>query len=347
MFWRKPSNSKAHLTLSEGLTLFYESMTGVLSPATVRFYQVHLASLVDYLGADCRLDSVTIDQLRAWRSGLCNKTKRHDTPNSRRPAADGGYSPFTLHQYVRSCKRFFKWLAEEEKLRSNPARRLELPLLPEQHPRGIPVDSRDAMIGCAANLRDLAIMMFLADTACRVAGVVNLRLCDLELDDCQAQVHEKGRGNRRDRTVYFSDETAQAIRDYLAVRPDIPDCDSVFVGNHNGRHSYGQPWGLTETGVREMLRRTARAANVKSRWNPHNWRHAAIRGMLSNGLSLPETAQIAGHSTVKVTGDTYGYFPEEQLRTRQRECSWLKPRKRKTSAGSRRRVIYYRIIKRS
>ena len=126
-------------------------------------------------------------------------------------------------------------------------------------------------------------------------------------------------GGQKKRTVYFGPKTKKALLAYLAERPNIENCPYVFVGCKNGK------WDrLHELGVYLLLKRAAQRAGVKHDFNPHSFRHGAIRGMLSNGLSLPEVSQIAGHSSVQVTGDIYGRFDEDHLAERHDQHSWLK-----------------------
>jgi site-specific recombinase XerD len=306
------------MLLSEGICAYLRSITGVLAPATVVFYERRLPSLVSFLG-DIELSGITLDQLRAWRVWLYSRAKKWGGGSSR-PEEAGGYSPFTLHQYVRSCRRLFKWLELENRIPASPARRLELPVLPKQYRRGLKVSDRDRLLDEAelrGSLRDYAILILLADTACRIGGLVGLRLEDLDLEQCRAVVREKGRGGqRKERDVYFLKSTRQALRDYLNIRPRVSH-DYVFCSRVTL-----QP--LTYSGFYQVIERLAQKAGVRDGWNPHNWRHGAIRGMLASGMPLPAASQIAGHSSVQVTGDIYGVFDENELQRMHRECSWVR-----------------------
>jgi site-specific recombinase XerD len=304
------------MLISDGICAFQRSLVGVLAPASILFYQRRLPSLIEFLG-DVELSSVTIDQLRAWRAWLTEKTTRWGGGSSR-PACEGGLSPYTLHQYVRACKRLFKWLEAEGKNTGNPAKRLELPQLPKQYRRGLRAPDRDLILEQAElnGVRDYAICLFLADTACRLGGLVGLRLDDLDLEACRAVLREKGRGGqRKERPVFYLEATRQALRDYLAVRPLVKH-DAVFCSLHGGGP-------LSSNGVYELIKRLAKKAGIPRGWNPHSWRHGSIRGMLSNGLSLPAASQIAGHSSVKVTGDIYGIFDEAELQRMHAQHSWV------------------------
>jgi site-specific recombinase XerD len=230
----------------------------------------------------------------------------------------------TIRGHVRACRRFFRWLKEEGYLDTNVAKRLEQPPKPIRTRKGIKVSDRNAMIREAElSPRDYALTLFLADTGCRVAGVVGLKLGDLDLENGTAEVFEKGRGgNKKARLVFFVEKTKRAMEAWLEVRPATPGCDFVFLATGKGGR-ISNPHGLKESGVYQVLKRLAKKAGVTSGFNPHNWRHGAARGMIKNGASLIEVCQLLGHSSVTVTGDFYGTFDEEELRESHREYSWI------------------------
>lgn len=303
------------MNLSDGLETYLQSIQGVLAPATVVWYRRRLPSLLTFLG-DMELSSITLDQLRAWRGSLASRTSRWGGGSSH-PAVDGGLSAFTLHQYVRGAKRFFKFLEEEDRLQVSPARRLELPPLPKQYRRGLSTVDRDKILAVAekAGPRELAICLFLADTACRVGGLAGLQVDDLDMEHYQAVLREKGRGGSgKARPVFYLERTRRALEAYLEIRPHVSH-DRVLC------NLQGAPLG--PGGIYQVLKRLAKTAGVARGWNPHNWRHAAIRAMLANGMSLPAVSQIAGHSSVKTTGDIYGIFDERELAEMHARCSWI------------------------
>ena len=300
------------MQLTEALGWFYLSMEAVKSKQTIIWYRHRLFALAIDL-EDPTLASVTLNELRQWRVNLSAATTRWDN-HPTRPIKSGGLSPYTIHGYIRAAKRFFTWCVDEGYIDVDPARRLESPSLPTLKRRGIPTKDRDKLISAAAdNPRDLAIILFLTATVCRAAGIAGLRLGDLDLEHTRALVREKGRGgNNKIRTVYFKDRVLKALCAWLAVRPDIPDCDLVFIGLKRGGLKAG--WhGLTTSGVYQIFKRLANLAGVTANYDPHSFRHAGIRAMLMNGAPLSSVSQIAGHSSVKVTADIYGTLSDEEL----------------------------------
>lgn len=243
---------------------FYLSMAGVLSPKTILWYKNRLKSLCQFLGDENKIENVTLNDLRAWRSMLASKKVRWED-SKYRPSKPGGLSPESMHCHIRACQRWFRWMCDEEILFRNPARRLEKPTLPVRRKRGLPDEDRDKILSEAyrSSARDYAIVMFLADTACRVGGIANLRLEDLELDHKRVTVREKGRGGGKERPVYLKQRTVETLIEYLKVRPASSD-GHVFLAE------YKPHMPLKENGIYHMMKRLAQIAGVFHRWNPHS-----------------------------------------------------------------------------
>jgi len=147
--------------------------------------------------------------------------------------------------------------------------------------------------------RDYAIIAFLRDTGARVGGVATLTTRYIYLEQRRAIVQEKGRGGKKERQVFFTSSTAQAIQNWLNVRPQANDDERLFL--------------LTENGIYQVLKRIAQAAKISGRWNPHSFRHAFARRMLANGASIGIVIHLMGHSSVQVTLDFYGRFSNDEL----------------------------------
>ncbi len=306
-----------NLSLTEAIEIFYTSMDGIRAVKTVRFYRDRLPSLIAHFGEDYPANQVRLDQLRCWRSTLANNPTRYAKCHYR-PPVERKLSVYTLHQYIRSAKRLFRWLYMEALIDTNPAARLELPPLPKGPGQVKSIPEKDVLklLETAEHPRDRAIILLLCDSAARVGGIAALTLDDIDLDQKLAIVHEKGQGGaRKYRPIFFCAETAQALTQWLAERKARPGVEALFT-NKNGKP-------LSEWGIREVLRRLAARTGVK-RYNPHAFRHGAIRAMLNDGLSLPAASQIAGHSSVVVTGDIYGRVSETELRALHNRHSWVK-----------------------
>ncbi len=310
-------------TLGEMLDNYILSMTGVKSPATVKWYATRLKSLAAFIGADRDVTTVTLYDLRKWRAALSGKATRFEE-HPTRPTESGGLASETFRGYVRAARIFFRWLVAEDVLSKNPADRLELPPRAKLPRKGIEAGDMQHIIEAARDTshdydhhqaRDYALTLFMADTACRAGGIYNLKVADLDLPNRRATVTEKGLGgNGLSRAVFVEPETVTALQAWLEHRPaDWPDADYVF-NTPKGKLNY--------SGVYQVIKRLAKRANVGPGWNPHNWRHGAARAMLTNGASLAHVQQTLGHADVSTTARFYGTFSTRELQDAHDRYSW-------------------------
>jgi len=302
------------VNLSGALREYDLSMIGNAAPSTRKWYKQRLGALVEFLG-DVEVEEITITRLREWREWLVERDGRwqgHPT----RPEVEGGLSPWTVHGYVRAVRAFCNWLVREELLISSPAARLRLPPRPSNPPKAVSPDDVARMLE-VADVRDRAIVCVLAATGCRVGGLCDLRLADLELEHepARAMVREKGRSGKKSRLVFFGPQTVRALRDWLKIRPDHASGDDHIF--------WGQRGPLTEGGVYQVLRRLAVRARIKGRFNPHAFRHAFARGALENGADLGTVSQLLGHSTITVTNEFYGRWTQDELGRRSVRWGWF------------------------
>lgn len=280
------------------------------SHRTIGDYQQKLQPLVDFLD-DKPIEDVTTSDLRAYVAHLRTRSTRYDAhPN--RCQLRGGLSEATVASNVRAVKRLFNFLHEEGVIAENPAARLKTPKLKRGEPKAMSTENFVKLLDTIEEdtvlaRRDRALLLVLADTACRVGGLIQLRIGDLDLASGQLYLREKG---NKGRYAFITPMTQEALKDWLEVRPTNKG-DYLFVT----LGSRGED-GLADQGVREVLRRLKRKAGVKGPVNPHAFRHAFAREYLTNGGDLASLADIMGHSDVKVTWASYAIYRTEELKAK-------------------------------
>lgn len=266
------------LTVSqaEGLLLTAVRADGG-KPPTLGWYHHRLRPFVERYG-DREVGKMTIDDVRGYMAAIQERD----------------CSEHTRYSFVRVVRRLFKWLFEEQRIKTNFYRKIRLPRLPQPVPKGIEMPDAAALLrDCGsdlAGLRDRAIMLFLLDTGCRVGGLCNLKPSDVDLEKGRAQVFEKG---DKGRFVLLRPQTCKALGKWFASR--APNgVDRAFTSLTEGR-------ALEPNTVVQMLRRRARRAGVKGRVNPHSWRHAFAREWIRNGGDLASLSDMMGHTQMAVT----------------------------------------------
>jgi integrase/recombinase XerD len=278
------------------------------SPQTVEGYRRKLKPLQTFLG-NVPVEEITVNDLRRYIVHLKERSTRW-ADHPKHQEREGGLSPFTVASYYRALRRLFNWLQEEGILQINPMRRIKIPQLKRDEPKGIAMKNLLALLettngGNTADLRDRAIILFLADTGCRIAGLCGLRVQDVDFEEKLATVREKG---SKARLVPFTQTTADALKAWLSVRP-AEHGPWLFVSL--GNKAQGR---LSPNGVRQMLRRRAKIAGITGPVNPHAFRHTFAREFLLSGGDLATLSDLLGHSSVEVTKSFYALFTLQELR---------------------------------
>ncbi|NLF02891.1 MAG: tyrosine-type recombinase/integrase [Anaerolineales bacterium] len=278
------------------------------SPRTVDSYREKLGYLRSFLG-DVPVDAITVDDLRRFVASLLDERTLY-AGHPTRQQRTGHLSPFTVQSYMRHIKRLFSWLMEEGHLTTNPAERIKVHKPAQREVKAIAPDDLLAILattvgGGPIDIRDRALVLLLADTGARAGGICGLRLGDVDLEEGTARVTEKG---ARFRFVYFTEPTAQAIREWLDVRP-VGKGAWLFTSLRDFDED-----GISPNSLRTMLKRRAAQAGVTGPCGPHSFRHGFAVSYLMDGGDLASLADLLGHSSVMVTQQFYSVFTREQLR---------------------------------
>lgn len=297
------------MMLSEAIeALIVATIADGRSARTVGDYRQKLGALLAFLG-DLPVEAITAADLRRFVADLRTRETRYSDARSSRPEVPGGLAAASVAGYVRAVKRLFAFLVEDEVITANPARKLRSPRLARGEPKAYHTADFYKLLEATAGsapvaLRDRAILLFLADTGCRVGGLVGLRLADLDLDQGLAKLTEKG---RKTRLAPFSDPTRAALSAWLAVRPAYA---GDWLWPNLGRR--GSPH-LTEEGVRQLFRRLKARAGIEGPCNPHAFRHGFAKLYLQAGGDLATLADLLGHASVETTWRHYAIFRTAEL----------------------------------
>jgi site-specific recombinase XerD len=264
--------------------------------------------LLEYFEQDQDINTIQLVDLEAWRSKIFERNRTY-VGRTTHPEIEKRLSGFTVYGAVKSVRTFFKWLKKRGYLPNNPALELQIPRKPIKKHYGVSEVTREKMLSVSKkSRRNYALIMFIFDTACRRGGAAHLKLSDLDVDNLHADVFEKGSETR---TVYFGEETREALKFWLEIRGlyAAPGEQSVFVST--GGHTPGK--AITPIGITEIFRVIAKDAGIEEQASPHQWRHASSRSMIRNGMPISVLSQILGHKDSRVTLDYYSALDPSEL----------------------------------
>lgn len=288
------------MTLGELIIVFLEHLAGNgRKPDTLSTYRRRFNRMHQWPGLDAstQLDDITPETLDRWAGTIRNSE----------------LATATQLGYIQAVKTLFVFAARRGYTAVNLGQELERPHLDHSVLSGNKCMSRDdlhRLIDATTergNVRDLAILMFIADTGARRGEVVKLRMADLLLDNCDAWVD--GKSGRA--LVDYTPATAGVLRIWLEQRPDV-DHDFVFVGGTSPTcPKPGQP--LQPGAINSLLRRIAKRAGVNGRCNPHSIRHLVGQTFTDN-VNLELVRQKLRHTNINTTAMFYSHQDRSRVK---------------------------------
>ncbi len=220
------------------------------------------------------------------------------------------YAPRSVRRKIATLRTFYKHLRHAGRREDNPAADAILPKIGRPLPKAMRGEEvarvfavRIAGLSDLARRRDRAILQCLWSCGVRRAELVGLDLSDVDLDGRQLRV-VKGKGNK-DRYVPMTPEAADAMREYLALRPRV-SVPAFFVGRGDRR--------LSAPAVYKIVRRYMELGGITEYASPHTWRHTVATLMRERGADLLFLKEFLGHESTATT-EIYTKLARGRLRT--------------------------------
>ncbi len=139
-----------------------------------------------------------------------------------------------ISRKLASLRSFYNFFFRTERIKSNPAELVKMPKLHEKAIVRLDVDevailldevesgenltTRQKAYHAQTKKRDLALLTLLLGTGIRVSECVGLDLTDIDFKNNGLKVHRKG---GYEAIVYFGDEVAEALMDYMNEREKV------------------------------------------------------------------------------------------------------------------------------
>ena len=217
----------------------------------------------------------------------------------------------TIARNQSSIKMFYKYLAENKHMKSNPALNLETPKGALKLPQVLSIEEVDVLLQkpdrkTKTGLRDAALLELLYATGLRVTELVSLRLNDLNLEAGYLIAFGKG---SKERLVPMGEVAQNVIREYLCkARPQL-------LGKNHSYYLFtarkGKP--LTRQGFWKIIKGYSRSAGIIKNITPHTLRHSFASHLLERGADLRAVQMMLGHADISTT-QIYTHVTSERLK---------------------------------
>ena len=242
------------------------------SERTLNYYETTIKTMVDKLSK--KVNSIETEDLRNYLSEY---------------QAKNNCSKVTIDNVRRILSSFFAWLEDEDYIMKSPVRRIHKVKATQTVKETYTDEELEEMRDACIEIRDLAMVDFLASTGVRVGELVNLDRVDIDIQERSCVVLGKG---GKEREVYFDARTKIHLQNYLNSR--IDNNPALFV-------SLLRPYDrLKISGVEIRLRELGKKINIK-KIHPHKFRRTMATKAIDKGMPIEQVQVLLGHRKIDTT----------------------------------------------
>ena len=242
------------------------------SERTLNYYETTIKTMVDKLSK--KVNSIETEDLRNYLSEY---------------QAKNNCSKVTIDNVRRILSSFFAWLEDEDYIMKSPVRRIHKVKATQTVKETYTDEELEEMRDACVEIRDLAMVDFLASTGVRVGELVNLDRVDIDMQERSCVVLGKG---GKEREVYFDARTKIHLQNYLNSR--IDNNPALFV-------SLLRPYDrLKISGVEIRLRELGKRINIK-KIHPHKFRRTMATRAIDKGMPIEQVQVLLGHRKIDTT----------------------------------------------
>lgn len=232
-----------------------------------------------------------------------------------------GLRSSSIHASARAIKTFFNFCVREGLLAHSPFAKVSMPKLERPVLQAMSDAEIKRVLAACDNERERAVCRLMLDTGLRLSEVAALRESDVSLTTGEVVVRN-GKG-QKGRVVYIGARTMRQLGKYLATTV-ATGARSTAEGQRKQRPLFlnltptrnaPDGGGLTPTGLRQAIRRIAKAAGVEH-CTAHTFRRTFALRSLRAGMNIYLLAKLMGHSDITVLRQ-YLALVEDDLREAQ------------------------------
>ena len=202
-------------------------------------------------------------------------------------------NPKTINCYLHGIRKFYDYLKFEERINAvNPVKRDYQQILPKSLPKFLKEQEVNIILGHITDKRDFAIFMLMLRCGLRVGEVANLTFPAIDFE--RKSILVLNGKFRKDRIVYMSDDTIDALQAYIEIRPSArtPKVFLVQKGFYRG-----EP--LSIRGIQKRIEKYSMETGLLV--SCHRFRHTMATQLLNADAMLATVQELMGHGCVLST----------------------------------------------
>ncbi len=228
-----------------------------------------------------------------------------------------------LKRKLASLRTFYNYFFKNELIDTNPAVKVDMPKIHDKAIVRLDVDEvaklldivesgdslteRQVKYHDKTKTRDLALLTLLLGTGMRVSEAVGIDLDDLDFKNNAVKIHRKGGAEV---VLYFGDEVAEALADYMIERNGIMPVEghtnALFLSIQNKR--------ISVRAVENLVKKYSKLVTSMKNITPHKLRSTYGTSLYRETGDIYLVADVLGHKDVNTTRKHYAAIEEDRRR---------------------------------
>ncbi len=246
------------------------------SKETVKAYLFHNTKFIGF--ADKSPELVSEEDVKSYVAHLMDK----------------GAAPSSI-VLARAAIRFFY-----EEVLGRKIVTVKAPKLAKKLPVVLSKEEVRRLISAAPTEKSSLIIKLLYSSGLRLSECINLKACDIELDERVGWVR-KGKGSK-DRLFILSASLTHDLAGYIAKKGIK---SNIFI------NSRGMP--LSSRNIQKLVSHASKKADIPKNVTPHTLRHSFATHLLESGTDIRKIQELLGHSNLQTT-QIYTKVSTEELK---------------------------------
>lgn len=222
-----------------------------------------------------------------------------------------------------SLRSFYNYFFRNEMIEKNPAALVKMPKLHEKEIVRLDPDEVAILLDTVETgekltkkqmqyheknkLRDVALLTLLLGTGIRVSECVGIDIQDIDFKNNGIKIRRKG---GYEAVIYFGDEVATALTDYLEKRESM----SPVEGHENALFLSMQNKRITVRAVENLVKKYALPVTNLKKITPHKLRSTYGTTLYRETGDIYLVADVLGHKDVNTTRKHYAALEEDKRR---------------------------------
>ena len=216
----------------------------------------------------------------------------------------------SISHHITVLTSLYQFLEDENLISINPCTNIKNAKIPKKLPVYLTEEEITKLLDIKLNTpydyRNKAMLELLYATGLRISELVNLKINDVNFNECYVRVFGKG---KKERIVPIADVALKYLNIYInEYRNEILGntiSDYIFISNSKKN--------ISRQAFFKIIKKEIDRVGIKKNVSPHVIRHSFATHLLSHGANLRIIQELLGHEDISTT-EIYAHLINEKLK---------------------------------